>query len=245
MQLQLTNVINISVSEAQAGIGDYNTSNLGLFTHEVPADSFGDDGFKPYIDPIDVGVDFGTGSRTYEMALAVFSQQPNILAGDGQLIVVLMNGAVSPVTAVQTITPSSVPTTGTYKLHFGAASTSALAANATAADIQTALRLLSGLSTITVAGTLATHVTVTMTGVTPGPVANLTVLEDSLQDTSGFNVFLTVATTVVGVATATAERGRGAHQRFGAVFRRHGKRDRFGADRGNHACGSGGHPGIE
>ncbi len=87
-QLSLTNVINISVAQSQAGAGDYNTSNLGLFSTETPQESFGDDGFKLYTSPQDVGVDFGTGSTTYAMANAIFSQKPNILAGNGYLAVI-------------------------------------------------------------------------------------------------------------------------------------------------------------
>lgn len=39
MQLALSNIINISVSAAQAGVGQYNTSNLGIFTDELPVSS--------------------------------------------------------------------------------------------------------------------------------------------------------------------------------------------------------------
>ncbi len=88
MELQLTNVINISVSEAQAGISAYNTSNLAIFTSDTPGGGFGSDGYKIYLEPVEVGVDFGTGSDTYLEALAVFSQQPNILAGRGYLVVI-------------------------------------------------------------------------------------------------------------------------------------------------------------
>ncbi len=88
-QLQLTNVINISVAETPAGIGKYNTSNLALFTRDAyDADLFGDLGYKIYLEPSEVGSDFGTDSITYKMALAVFSQQPNILAGGGYLVII-------------------------------------------------------------------------------------------------------------------------------------------------------------
>jgi hypothetical protein len=87
-QLELSNVINISISQAQAGVNAYNTSNLALFTDETPADSFGDDGYKIYLEPTEVGVDFGTDSTTFAMANAVFSQQPNILNADGALIII-------------------------------------------------------------------------------------------------------------------------------------------------------------
>lgn len=88
-QLGITNVINISISAAPAGLGSYNTSNLALFTGEAHEDTFGTDGFKIYKSPSDVATDFGSESVTYKMALAVFSQRPNILAGGGYLVVVL------------------------------------------------------------------------------------------------------------------------------------------------------------
>lgn len=87
MDLAITNVIDVSVAAAQAGIGAYNTSNLALFSSETPDPVFSD-GFKIYLEPKEVGDDFGTGSRTYAMALDVFSQQPNILAGGGYLVVI-------------------------------------------------------------------------------------------------------------------------------------------------------------
>lgn len=85
--LSLVNVINISVSQAQAGVGAYNTSNIGLFSSETPSPVFSD-GYKLYTSPQQVGVDFGTSSTTYKMANAIFSQQPNILAGNGYLAVI-------------------------------------------------------------------------------------------------------------------------------------------------------------
>lgn len=86
--LELTNVITISVAETPAGIGAYNTSNLAIFTDETADVGFGDDGFKIYLEPSEIGTDFGTSSSVYKMALGVFSQQPNILAGGGYLVVI-------------------------------------------------------------------------------------------------------------------------------------------------------------
>ncbi len=93
MELQLSNVINISVSATPLGISNFNTSNLGMFTDETAAGSFGSLGYKIYLDPTDVGTDFGTGSNTFKMANAVFSQQPNILAGNGYLVVILLQSS--------------------------------------------------------------------------------------------------------------------------------------------------------
>ena len=88
MDLSINNVINISVSAAGAGIGEYNTSNLALFSRETPNSSFGVLGYKIYLDANDVATDFGSASNTYAMALGVFSQQPNILANSGYLVVI-------------------------------------------------------------------------------------------------------------------------------------------------------------
>jgi len=41
MDLQLTNVVNISVSQANTGVNAYNTSNLALFSHDTPGEGFG------------------------------------------------------------------------------------------------------------------------------------------------------------------------------------------------------------
>lgn len=86
-QLPLSNVINISVSQTPTGLSVPNTSNLALFTDETPDPVF-TSGYKIYKEPNEVGTDFGTNSTTYAMALAVFSQQPNILANDGYLVVI-------------------------------------------------------------------------------------------------------------------------------------------------------------
>lgn len=87
-QLPLTNVINISVSATPTGVSAYSTSNLALFTGDTPGGGFGSLGYKIYFEPTDVGIDFGTGSNTFLMANAIFSQAPNILAGGGYLVVI-------------------------------------------------------------------------------------------------------------------------------------------------------------
>src|SRR6185312_17459768 len=98
-QLAISNIINVSVSQISSGANAYNTSNLALFTDEAPdLGTFGNLGYAIYLSPQQVGVDFGTTSRTYAMANAVFSQQPNILTGGGGLIVILLTNEVLHVT---------------------------------------------------------------------------------------------------------------------------------------------------
>lgn len=87
-QLDITNVITISLSAAQTGLGEYNVNNLAIFSHEAYGETFGELGYKIYKSPKEVGTDFGTTSVTYKMALSVFSQTPNILNGNGYLVVI-------------------------------------------------------------------------------------------------------------------------------------------------------------
>jgi hypothetical protein len=99
-QLDITNVVNISVSAAPKGIGEYNVNNIGLFSDETPASSFGQDGYKIYLNAREVGIDFGTTSKTYKQAVAVFSQSPNILNGNGYLVVITLNSEEALLDAV-------------------------------------------------------------------------------------------------------------------------------------------------
>lgn len=115
MQLSIANVVNISVSETPAGLGQFSTSNLALFTTETPLAGFGSDPFKIYLEPTEVGTDFGTSSITYAMALGVFSQAPNILAGGGYLVVI-------PYTAAETTAAAITRTAGLVN-YFGMMST--------------------------------------------------------------------------------------------------------------------------
>lgn len=201
MELQLTNVITISVSAAQAGVGEYNTSNIAIFTREEAGGGFGDDGYKIYLDPTEIGTDFGTGSVTAQMATAIFSQKPNMLAGNGYLVVIPFEDTAD-VTAIQTITFSEAPASGGYKLNYDGDVTAEIAFDANAGAIQTAIRTLTGLGAATVAGTAATSIVVTMAGVV-GPAELMTVTDNSLQTAEPENVVMTVTTTTPGTEEST------------------------------------------
>lgn len=114
-QLALSNVINISVSLAPAGIGQLNTSNVALFTTDTPGETFGEDGYKIYVEPTEVVTDFGSASATAKMAVALFSQQPNILANGGYLVVI-------PFLEDETLDEAIVRTSGMVE-YFGIMST--------------------------------------------------------------------------------------------------------------------------
>ena len=204
MDLELTNVVTISVSQAQAGVGAYNTSNLAIFSRETPGGGFGSLGYKIYLDPSEVIIDFGSSSVTAQMAVSVFSQQPNILAGEGYLVVIPLLADEPAVTAVQLVTFSSVPASGSYVLNYGASPTAAINWDDNAAAVQSKLRAVSGLGSVTVTGNTTSGFQITFTGVS-GAVANLTVTSDSLQDSTPVDVFVTVATTTVGRPASSPE----------------------------------------
>lgn len=100
--LSITNVVNISVATPPVGLADYKINNLGLFTKDIPVDSSDTFAYRAYASPSDVATDFGTASETYEAAVAVFSQSPNILTGDGQLLIFPMGSGDLLVDAILT-----------------------------------------------------------------------------------------------------------------------------------------------
>lgn len=85
-RLSISNVVNISVASSPAGLQDYKINNLAYFTKEVPVVAPSGD-FVIYKDPASVATDWGVNSETYAAAVAIFSQSPNILDGDGSFIV--------------------------------------------------------------------------------------------------------------------------------------------------------------
>lgn len=212
-QLSLTNVVNISVSAAQAGVGDYNTSNIALFSDEAyDSMGFGSLGYKIYLSPDEVGDDFGTGSATYNMAVSIFSQKPNILAGNGYLVIIPF------IVAVQHFVLSGVPASGTFILQFTQGNTAAINWNDTTAQIQTKVQAVPGLGTAIVTGTLAGEaLTVAFDGVY-GPQTLATVGSNSLE-TSGISaITFTITTTTVGETfTAAIVRTESLVQYFGLM----------------------------
>lgn len=172
MNLDISNVINISVSQNGQGVGKYNTSNLALFTNELPV-SFGTDKYRIYLSPSDVATDFGNTGNTYKMALAVFSQQPNILANGGYLVIIPL------LVAKQTITFDQVPDGGHFVINFSQGATAQIQFSAVATDVQTAVRAIAGLEKATVAGDFTAGFTITLGGVY-GAEAILTISSNTL-----------------------------------------------------------------
>lgn len=90
--LPISNVINISIANTPSGLVTPNVNSLALFTNETPNNL---NPFGQYVNAAQVATDFGTNSVTAAMANAVFAQVPNILTGNGNLVIIPMIAAVS------------------------------------------------------------------------------------------------------------------------------------------------------
>jgi hypothetical protein len=98
--LPITNIVNISVSTPPVGLADYQINNLAIFTKETPVDSSDVFTYRAYASPADVAADWGTASEVYQQAVLVFAQSPNILTGNGQLLVFPIANATLLVDAI-------------------------------------------------------------------------------------------------------------------------------------------------
>lgn len=116
----IKNVINVSVSELGAGLGEFNTSNLAAMTSEPNADSFGSKGYKVYLESSEVAVDFGSDSVVAKQASSIFSQSKNILTGGGVLVVCPLKAPTQVLTFV------GVPDSGDFKISFAGTETSVI-----------------------------------------------------------------------------------------------------------------------
>ena len=92
--LDISNVINVSVSQAPVGLASFNPNNVCLFTKDAFLANPNADLYRVYVSAQAVGTDFGISSETYAQAAALFAQQPNILNGGGVLIIAPLTGSL-------------------------------------------------------------------------------------------------------------------------------------------------------
>ena len=90
--IPISSVISVGVEFLSSGIPGYNVNNIGLFTTDAFITNPNNDLYRIYINSYSVGQDFGTSTETYLQAVNVFAQQPNILNGNGVLVIVPMQG---------------------------------------------------------------------------------------------------------------------------------------------------------
>lgn len=101
--IPLSSVISVQVQFTSSGIPGYNVNNIALFTTDSFLSNPNNDLFRFYITAQEVGTDFGTNTETYLQALNIFAQQPNILNGNGQLIIIpIQSGAITGINASPT-----------------------------------------------------------------------------------------------------------------------------------------------
>ena len=208
----VSTVVVVDVSTPPAPVNEYNTSNLALFTDEIPANSFGSLGYALYADPTQVGVDFGTGSKTFKMANAIFSQNPNILLPGGQLIIILL------LLNKMDLALSGIPASGTFEIASVNGTTAAINWNDTIGVIQTKVQAVTGQSGWTVTGSLASQDLKIVTGGTYGDIAEVSISANSL-DTAGIVGITFVITETQEAETygAAITRTQGLIQYFGAM----------------------------
>lgn len=86
--IDISNFVSVSVSSPPVGFSQYQVNNLAIFTKEEPVNedlTAANPGV--YLSPGGVAEDWGLDSEVYAQAVLIFSQSPNILDGQGMLII--------------------------------------------------------------------------------------------------------------------------------------------------------------
>jgi hypothetical protein len=211
--LPFSEVVTVSVAQAPVGAAEYNTSNIAIFSNEVYQSSFGSLGYQIYLSPQQVGIDFGTNSNTYQMAVAIFSQQPNILLNGGYLVVIPF------VNAVQTLALSGVAASGTFELTLGGNTSAAINWNDSASVIQGKLvAAWTQVPGVVVSGSIASESLVISLDGLYGPQSLITVSANSLETSGSVAITVTPSTTTAGeTLTGAINRSQGLVQYFGIM----------------------------
>lgn len=102
--VDISNVINTSISQAPAGLEGYNVNSFLYLSAVQPVSKWNTETYRIYKAATDVGKDFGTDSSTYKDAVMIFSQKPNLSAGNGYLVIApLIVTGESPSEAVESL----------------------------------------------------------------------------------------------------------------------------------------------
>lgn len=88
-EVPLSYTVNVSLSATPAGLADFNTNSIAIFSNEPAGFS---ENYQAYISLNAVESDFGTNSLTYKMAQALFTPAPNFRTGNGVLYVFPFKG---------------------------------------------------------------------------------------------------------------------------------------------------------
>lgn len=88
-EVPLSYTIQVSLAAQPAGLADFNTNSIAIFTNEPAGFS---ENYQAYITPDGVEADFGTNSLTYAMGNALFTPVPNFRTGGGYLYIFPFKG---------------------------------------------------------------------------------------------------------------------------------------------------------
>ena len=96
--ISIQNFVNVTIRQTPSLLGEINPNNLLLITTETPSNI---DVYRTYLNARQVGLDYGTNSETYALASAIFGQSPNILTGNGRLIIAPFNSENPAISATR------------------------------------------------------------------------------------------------------------------------------------------------
>lgn len=88
-EVPLSYTVNVSLSATPAGLADFNTNSIAIFSNEQAGFT---ESYQAYMSLNAVENDFGTNSLTYKMAQALFTPAPNFRTGGGVLYIFPFKG---------------------------------------------------------------------------------------------------------------------------------------------------------
>ncbi len=99
--LDLSNVIDVTISLTPTGLEIGNINTCALFSSDTPSGWAGGQTFAVYTNATQVGIDFGVNSSAFAIATAFFAQTPNPIGTDGYLVIVpLLSGPETVIAAI-------------------------------------------------------------------------------------------------------------------------------------------------
>lgn len=102
--ISVSNFVNVTVATPPTGLTQYAINNLAIFSKETPVNgAITTTNPGIYVSPADVLTDWGSTSEAYAQAVLVFSQSPNILDGDGVLVIYPQGSSETLTTAINAL----------------------------------------------------------------------------------------------------------------------------------------------
>lgn len=99
--VDISNVVNSTISAGETALGQYNTNAVLYLSASEPIVALSGS-WKVYKNSKEVGTDYGTDSKVYADAVVFFGQAPNVLSGNGYLIVAPLTHTTETVDEVET-----------------------------------------------------------------------------------------------------------------------------------------------